>query len=150
MKAGIKQQLVQQCQAQLEARIATLQRSVKTIEAARDNETKSSAGDKYETGRAMMQMEADKALAQLEHAQYQLKELKHLPQTVGPRASAGSLVRTTKGCYFLSVSLGKAILEGQVYYCLSTQAPLAQQMIGKTAGDKVVFKGQEDEILEVA
>lgn len=149
MEAGIKQQLLRQCQAQLEARIETLQRSVKTIEAARDNETKSSAGDKFETGRAMMQMEADKALGQLEQAQYQLKQLKYLPQTGGPRAGVGSLVRTTKGHYFLSVSLGKAILEGQVYFCLSPQAPLAQQMLGKTVGETVIFKGQVEEILEV-
>lgn len=150
LKAIIKSALLKQCKVQLEARIDDLQRSVEAIGAARNNETKSSAGDKYETGRAMMQQEEDKVLTQLDRAQYQLKQLKQLPQSGGDKVRAGSLVRTQKGRYFLSVSLGKVILDGQVYYCISTQAPLAQQMLGKSKGDKIAFNGQEDEISDVA
>ena len=149
MEAIIRSALLNQCKAQLEARIEDLQRSVEAIRAARNNETKSSAGDKYETGRAMMQLEEDKVLTQLDQAQYQLKQLKQLPQSGGDRVRAGSLVRTQKGIYFLSVSLGKVILDGKVYYCISTQAPLAQQMLGQTEGAQIAFNGQADEILEV-
>jgi hypothetical protein len=145
----IKEHLTDQCRAQLQARIATLQRSVETIQAARNNETKSSAGDKYETGRAMMQMEEDKVMAQLDQAQFQLQQLRQIPAYSGTTISSGSLVRTQKGCYFLSVSMGKAIVDGTVFYCISTQAPLAQQMLGKSKGDRIAFNGQEDEILEV-
>lgn len=149
MEDTIKTRLVAQCKAQLQARIDTLLRAVETIQTARNNETKSSAGDKYETGRAMMQMEEDKVLAQLDQAQYQLQQLKQLPAYSGAVISAGSLVYTRKGRYFLSISLGKAIVDGEVFYCISNQAPLAQQMLGKSAGGKIVFRGQEDEILEV-
>lgn len=150
MNTAVKQQLILQCKAQLEARIETLNRTVEAIRTARNNETKSSAGDKYETGRAMMQMEEDKVLSQLDQAQYQLQQLKQLPRLARTGIGAGSLVRTQKGRYFLSVSLGKVILEDQVYYCISTQAPLAQQMLGKTVGAKLIFNGQADEILGVA
>jgi len=144
-----KEELTAQCRAQLQARIETLQRSVETIQAARNNETKSSAGDKYETGRAMMQMEEDKITAQLDQAQFQLQQLRQIPAYSGTAIGAGSLVHTQKGRYFLSVSMGKAMVDGTVFYCISTQAPLAQQMLGKSAGDKIVFNGQEDEILDV-
>jgi hypothetical protein len=146
----IKERLTDQCRAQLQARIETLQRSAETIRAARNNETKSSAGDKYETGRAMMQMEEDKVMAQLDQAQFQLQQLRQIPAYHGAVIAAGSLVRTRKGRYFLSVSMGKTMVDGEIFYCISTQAPLAQQMLGKAAGGKVVFNGQEDEILDVA
>lgn len=149
MGTTIKERLTDQCRAQLQARIETLQRSVEIIQAARNNETKSSAGDKYETGRAMMQMEEDKVMAQLDQAQYQLQQLRQTPAYSGTTISAGSLVRTQKGHYFLSISMGKAIVDGAVFYCVSTQAPLAQQMLGKSKGDKIAFNGQEDEILDV-
>lgn len=97
----------------------------------------------------MMQMEEDKVLAQLDQAQYQLQQLKQLPSYSGAQIGAGSLVRTQKGRYFLSVSLGKAIIDGDVFHCISIQAPLAHQMIGKTVGDSIAFNEQVDEILEV-
>ena len=96
-----------------------------------------------------MQMEEDKVMAQLDQAQFQLQQLRQIPPYSGTTISSGSLVRTQKGCYFLSVSMGKAIVDGTVFYCISTQAPLAQQMLGKSKGDKIVFNGQEDEILDV-
>ena len=44
----------------LEQKIKIAEESISCIQEARNNETKSSAGDKYETSRAMMQAELDK------------------------------------------------------------------------------------------
>ncbi|TXB62222.1 GreA/GreB family elongation factor [Phaeodactylibacter luteus] len=146
----MKGRLKAQCLAALQKRAEELQRAVESIQSARNNETKSSAGDKYETGRAMMQMEEDKIMSQLDQARLQLQQLKALPDYSGPNIRSGSLVRTQHRRYFLSASLGKVLLEGEPVYCISTQAPLAQQLLGKSAGDKVAFNGQEEAILEVA
>ena len=145
-----KSQIIDACKAQLNTKIAALEQSVAQIRVARNNETKSSAGDKYETGRAMMQMEEDKVMAQLEQAQYQLKQLQHLPKTSGSTISIGSLVKTNSGLYFIAVSLGKVAVSGQTIFCISTKAPLAQQMVGKTAGALLQFNGRQDKILEVS
>lgn len=150
MEQAIKERLKAQCLAAVQKRVAELKRAVAGIQDARHNEAKSSAGDKYETGRAMMQMEEDKVMAQLDQAKFQLQQLKALPDYSGPDIRSGSLVRTQHRRYFLSASLGKVLLDGEPVYCISTQAPLGQQLLGKSVGDKVAFNGQEEAILGVA
>lgn len=148
---SLKQQIYQACLAQLAAKIADLQAIITSINESKNNETKSSAGDKYETGRAMMQMEEDKITAQLELAQQQHSQLRHLP--VGASSATvclGSLVRTNQRCYFLSVSLGKVVVANQPYFCLSPEAPVGQLLFGKTVGDVISFRGQREEVLEVS
>lgn len=56
----MKEQICESILRMLEQKIKTVQQSIASIQEARNNETKSSAGDKYETGRAMMQAELDK------------------------------------------------------------------------------------------
>jgi len=52
----IKEALYKACEEDTEKRINVIERNLKSIEESRNNETKSSAGDKYETGRAMLQI----------------------------------------------------------------------------------------------
>ena len=73
-----KQKLHSTCLIRLEERIADLENRIAAIVESRNNETKSSAGDKYETSRAMMQMEEDKVMAQLELAKQMQSELRQL------------------------------------------------------------------------
>ncbi len=49
----------------LDDKIEILKEEIESTKESRNNDTKSSAGDKYETGRAMMQIELDKNEAQL-------------------------------------------------------------------------------------
>ena len=62
----LKAQIHQACLAQIEERIQNLEQRLKTINESKANETKSSVGDKYETGRAMLQIDEDKVLTQLQ------------------------------------------------------------------------------------
>ena len=74
-KNEIKARLLHACQENIEQRIASIQQVLNSIEESRNNETRSSAGDKYETGRAMMQIEEEKNRHQLFQAYQVMQEL---------------------------------------------------------------------------
>ena len=146
----LKQQLLDACKAQLSTKIAALENALATIQESKNNETKSSAGDKYETGRAMMQMEADKIDAQLDLAKNMLHQVRQIKPSMGADiAGVGSLVRTDQRTYLIAVSLGKLGIEGESYYCISPQAPLAKLMMGKRAGDLIELNGRPERIVGV-
>ena len=141
---ALKQLLLNHCQEQTEQRIAGIIDSLTKIEEARNGETKSSAGDKFETGRAMMQMEEAKLNRQLEEVLKVQQVLDQIdPLYTGKRIAAGSLVATNRGNYFLAVGLGKVRLEKRVFFCTSMDSPIGRQLLGKTAGESFLFNELE-------
>ena len=54
---SIKESLYNECKNALNLRLKVLQQTISDIETNLQSETKSSAGDKHETGRAMLQLE---------------------------------------------------------------------------------------------
>ena len=145
-----KEKVYAHCCTILEERIRDAESAMNTAQDDSNSETKSSAGDKYETGRAMAQLEKER------HARRKatLEDmLIHLRQT-GCAFSMeciveGSLVVTNVGLYFLSVGLGSIELEGQTYHCLSLQSPFGQALLGLEEGDEVDFRGRSHEILTI-
>jgi len=64
----MKQLIHNQLLTDLDKRIKSAKEFIESAKESRDNDTKSSAGDKFETGREMMQMEIDKNETQLRKA----------------------------------------------------------------------------------
>ncbi len=111
---------------------------------SRNNDTKSSAGDKYETGRAMMQMEIDKNQMQLGKILDQQKDIANINlNRVYTKVEYGSLVETNDGTYFISIGLGKISYDNTDFYVISLASPIGQALKDKTADDIVVFQGRE-------
>ncbi|TAH18705.1 MAG: hypothetical protein EAZ08_10985 [Cytophagales bacterium] len=54
---SIKSALYDQCIGYVEGRIAAITQTIQEAQEAANNETKSTAGDKYETTRSMMQLD---------------------------------------------------------------------------------------------
>ena len=145
-----KQALLDHLIAEVNVRIASAEAAMAAAAESHDNETKSTAGDKYETGRAMMQIDFDRSQAQLKQAQNLHAELSQIDtQTVHPLAQKGSLVITTQGKYFLSIGIGKVMLGDQLYYALSIHSPIGSLLHHKRAGDIIHFQGRKIEILEI-
>jgi hypothetical protein len=83
----LKEQLWMQCQKIVEDRLATAQQAMDAAQQSANQEEKSSAGDKYETGRAMAQLERDKAATQVEENKKMLTVLRQIKQsTIAERA----------------------------------------------------------------
>lgn len=139
---AIKAPLYAACRAATEQRIDTIRAELAALAEAKTNETKSSVGDKYETGRAMLQLEEDKYRRQLAEALRTWELLDRIdPAHQSPTARAGSLVRTDRGNYYLAIGIGKLTLDDTEVYCVSLGAPLARVLLGKRAGDAVTFNG---------
>jgi len=146
----IKHQLYSICRDKVSVRIKTLQQMISEAQSAANAETKSSAGDKYETTRAMLQIERDKSTLQLAYA---FEEKKILDQININQAflevKAGALITTNTGIYFLANSTGKLELNSQTVYVISTVSPIGKQLLGKKKGDQFIWKSKTFKILNV-
>src|SRR4051812_36116924 len=112
----IKTRLYAKCVEYINQRIENAESAMKAAQESANEETKSSAGDKYETGRAMAQLERDKNAAQLGEAQ-KLKQIISTinPESVSKYAEPGALVHTSSGEFYLAISLGKIVMDSQDY-----------------------------------
>lgn len=147
---NIRKNLYNQCFSFCEVRRQRVQLQADEIKEALTSETKSSAGDKHETGRAMLQLEREKIGAQLAENQKLQEVLSKIEET---KASAhiclGSVVKTTRSNYYLAISAGELEVDSLKYYAISPYTPIGQLLIGKTIGDQIQFRDQDFAILEV-
>ncbi len=145
-----KQQLYHFCQTSLQNRIDRIHRIILSLQESLTSETKSSSGDKHETGRAMVQLEREKLGSQLQEAERTVQFLDKLDLNVqSVKIGFGTLVYTSKANYFLSVSLGEFREHGFRAYCISPQTPMGLLLLGKTIGDVIDFNGESIEILKL-
>ncbi|HVD97060.1 MAG TPA: hypothetical protein VNB90_02575 [Cytophagaceae bacterium] len=139
----IKHTLYQKCLAWIENKIEISTKAMNDAQDSANSEEKSSAGDKYETGRAMSQNERDMYARQLAEC---LKQ-KQLLLSINPDQSssiivAGSLVRTEAANYFISISAGSFSIDNVTYFAVSIDTPVAKLLLGKKAGDSFVLNGK--------
>lgn len=145
-----KRQLLAACHQLINDKIENLNSVLDSIKRAKHNETKSSAGDKFETGRAMMHLEEEKNGAQLMQNVQLRQALGRIKLTkIHASVSFGSIVITPQAKYFISVGLGKVSLDGTIYFCLSPEAPIGKALWGKQAGERLLFNKREIEISAV-
>jgi len=147
---AIKTALVAQLLQHLEQNIAETEQAIASAKESRDNESKSSAGDKYETGRAMMQIELENNGRQLEKTRLAKQDLLQLDLLAAHSvAGLGSLVYTSREIYFLSIGFGKLEFAEQPYYAISLASPIGQALKQAKVGDGVSFQGKVLTILEL-
>ncbi|MDG1279466.1 MAG: hypothetical protein P8O16_19500 [Algoriphagus sp.] len=107
-------------------------------------DTKSSAGDKFETGRETMTQDLLTVEKQLKQAKFEFDELCRLQSIKGisPTVQEGSLVHLGNDIFLISLSLGQLDVDGQKIFLLSESSPLGQTLIGQKKGSEVNFRGK--------
>ncbi len=146
----VKANVFHACLEILDKKIQAHELSLEELIVGAANDSKSTAGDKHETARAMMQLEQEKLSKQLSELRTQKNVLEQLRVgRVGERVGAGSLITTDKGMLYLSVALGKISMEGKTIFALSPQSPLGEKLLGKKTGDAVEMNGVKYVILEI-
>ena len=121
-------------------RMATAKTAMEQAQEAANSEEKSSAGDKYETGRAMGHLQKDMHARQLAESMKELATLHAVPtETLYSEGRTGAFLTADGIGFFISAGLGKQVIDGQTILFLSPQAPLAKLLAGKKAGDTVSF-----------
>ena len=140
LKVRLYQALIQE----VEQRAQNLQDSLSDALDATANETKSTAGDKHETGRAMAQLEQEKIGSQLAEIT-KLKEIlfRIQPEKTCNKVELGSIVETSAGNFFISIGIGAFEFEGKPVFCITPMAPVCQLLLGKQAGEEVEWQGKK-------
>ena len=136
-----KQELYNKCLQFIDNRMETVQNTIKDIQKALTTETKSSAGDKHETGRAMLQLEREKAGNQFS----EIKKVKEALFRVNIEKPSnivvlGSIVFTNHANYFVSISAGELKIKDLTFYAISPATPIAKKLLGKQKDDPISFR----------
>ncbi len=146
----IKHQLYNCCIEFVEQREQKITDIMRSHQMSLSSETKSSAGDKHETGRAMIQLEMEKASQQIQVVQQMKETLAKINlEPSNHHIRLGSLVKTTNTSYFLSISAGQFIVESNAYFAISVSSPIGKQLLGKSKNESLVFNGAALTILDV-
>lgn len=137
---------------EIDERISTLETALDNSRMEMANDTKSTAGDKHETGRAMAQLEQEKLGKQVLAARELKQAIAQIDANeVHAEIQFGSLVAASNGHLFFSVGIGKLIIQNEYepVFCLTITSPLGMALRGKKAGDIVEFNGRKISILSV-
>lgn len=146
----IKRALLEFCKAYAEERFTKINNSLIDIKESLTTETKSSAGDKHETGRAMLQLEREKLGERLAVAEKMHSALSRINMAApAEHIRAGDLVFTSKNNYFLAISAGEFRHQDLRVYCISTQTPIGILLLGKSIGNTFEFNGEVIEIMNI-
>lgn len=127
----LKQQVHQYCKQLLEQKLQYQQQVLADLKETGANETKSTAGDKHETALAMVQIEQANMRGQLQQTLQEIAVFEKLqPLVVASFVVHGSLVKTNKGYFYISVGLGKTVVDGITIFIISPNSPLGLKLMG--------------------
>lgn len=143
--------MIAQCRRDLEARREAYLRELASLDEAAGRETKSSAGDKYETAREMIAQGRNlvgRNLGETENNLGMLDRMAAAPS--GAKVGLGSLVETSLGWYLVGASLGEIGWEGTAVRTLSLGSPLGQALRGRVPGDRLAWRGSDLVVLRLA
>jgi hypothetical protein len=142
-KILFKKRLLEVCHSILKERMENTSAQVTNAQLAANTEEKSSAGDKYETSRAMNHLEKDMYARQLQQTRTELALLMETDCTrVNTEASKGSVIHCGQLIFFIAAGIGKLQFEHKTIVVLSPFAPVGKLLAGKKAGEELVFNNQ--------
>ena len=148
--ATLKEQLYLLCAEYIGNREAEIKKTIAEVREATANETKSSAGDKYETTREVMQQEIDLNMARLNELRKLRATLEHItPTQEGAIALPGSVVQTNNGNFYIAVSAGQLKVDGKTFYAISAASPVGAKLVGRAVGYSFELNGKRFQVEDV-
>ena len=134
-----KEKILDACKSEILDKLTILEKELKYLAHDISQDTKSSAGDKFETSREMANAEIDKLQGQVNSMTKAVTQLNILPVSKASIIALGSLVKTDKAWIYISVSLGSLKVNDEQVLVISPAAPLSQILMGKKINEKVTF-----------
>ena len=123
---------------------------LKALSDSAASDTKSSMGDKYETGREMINLEKSKIAEQISNTAKMILALNSIDlekkMSVG---QLGALISTESNHYYVSVSLGELNLNGEQVYAVSPVSPIGRSLLDKKIGDSFNMGPKSFEIIAI-
>ncbi len=147
-KIALKKRLLKVCITRQQESAAELQHEVD--ETLRLSNEYGAPKDRYDPYRTKLMNQNNLFAQQLEQANTLIVTLQKIPLDKEiTTVEFGAIVITNKQKIFVSVGLGKIMLDGETYYAISPKVPIFNAMRGKKAGDTFTFNEQAFEIKEV-
>jgi transcription elongation GreA/GreB family factor len=138
-----KSEILKLVHEKLDLKIKTLEDLISETRAS-NNETKSSMGDKE-----MVQQEINNLQVQLNENLKAKNSLKLIPILSSQKIGFGSLVETSTGLFYISVSLGNIILKNQKIFLISPESPLAKALVDKRESDQFSLNNLNQKIIKI-
>lgn len=146
----LKEKIIEEISKLLEYKISEVEEELNLLTKDKNQITKSSAGDKFETSRATIQSEFDKVSINLIKLKDQLRKIKLISITNKPqKIGYGTLVKTSNSMYMISIGYGKLRLDSKDIYVISPLSPIGKKLINKQEGESISFNSKNEEILEI-
>jgi len=121
-----KSVVIAELDKQLLSKLSYLMTNLKQAIDSRNSDTKSSAGDKFETSREMAQIEIQKIETEISKTQQFFTDL---------ASKASQLIITDKGAFLISIPFGKLMVSGTEVFCISKNAPITKHLINTKKND---------------
>lgn len=139
-----KEQILKKCKELVDEKLNKLFYALDELAESAESESKSTAGDKHETGRAMIQLEQEKIGKQIQEWENQKLILKKIDLCKDQQQiTIGSLIETNQGWFFIAVNLGKIPFNDHQIMVISNQSPIARSFIGFKVKEKLLFNNTE-------
>jgi phage tail tape-measure protein len=120
-KSGVIAELDKQLQTKLSYLTTSLQQAIDS----RNSDTKSSAGDKFETSREMAQIEIHKIETEISKTQQFITDL---------FSKVTQFIITDKGAFLISIPFGKLMVNDSAVFCISNTAPISTYLLDTKIG----------------
>ena len=115
-----KSEVIAELDKQLQTKLSYLTTNLQQAIDSRNSDTKSSAGDKFETSREMAQIEIHKIESEILKTQQFIYDL---------FSKVTQFIITDKGAFLISIPFGKLILNDEKIFCISKNAPITKHLI---------------------
>ncbi|HET6225074.1 MAG TPA: 3-oxoacyl-ACP synthase [Bacteroidia bacterium] len=138
---SLKKGLHEQCLQYIQNCINNVQLALADAIQSGNSESKSSAGDKHETTRSLLQLEQEKHTKQLSDLMSSKEKLLRIdPFLHSEVISTGSIAMTTAGNFYIAIAAGKLVADENTYFAISPNSPIAVKLMGAKVKDRVHFK----------
>lgn len=145
-----KQTILQHIGNYLKDQLSTFQKDYEALQNALASETKSSAGDKYETGREMITQEVNKVSDQINKQELFIQKFEKIdPQKIIIQVMDSALVTTSLGIFFIGAPLGVITIQEEKIFFISIQSPIYQVMRNLKAGDSFKWQSKTVKIINI-
>lgn len=146
-----KSDLIKAISTQLQEKLEELASYSDDLRNALESEGKSTAGDKHDTGRAMIHLEQEKLQNQLKEIKSQIQRINTIEQAniKSDVIDYGSFVITTGPYFLLGIGLGKVNTNTGTVYCIGMETPIGKLLKGLKKQDTFPFLNKKEQVLSV-
>jgi hypothetical protein len=135
-----KSEVIAELDKQLLTKLSFLTTNLQHAIVSRNSDTKSSAGDKFETSREMAQIEIHKIENEILKTQQFITDL---------ASKAIQFIITDKGAFLISIPFGKLMVRSTEVFCISNSAPITKQLVNTEISANFEYRGVAYNVLEI-